>query len=502
MRPVLAVALVAVLSLVAAAPAQGAINKPRGFHESFAYMPALDSPDKTVVSGAIDADIVDARSAYGFFDSAGVQVSGLSRVCWVHVGTPCSDSAGRQISLTLAPGSSFAMCFPGATSGRLHAKHALALYVDLAQDDDLNSFSVDKSIVAPVIDGSFAFSSIPAIASVTPTAPRCSGGGGLAGLDDETLLTIRDGSTVLGTLTGKNAVVSFAGQPSVPAIAAAFVIVPFAGASTSDITAASDRDAERGLDLNRVQELIRALDASHQGSNVDRGSAESGGNNTQAILAGMLNGALVRGRFPTEGEPFRFEDIHFVRFQHLSVDATANGLSWDGKAYLEVEDGHVRGAHALAGFGWFKLPWWSYVLIAIAIGLSVTRMILKPDKSEPRWDRLRWIGWIFSIVTGIIVFLLWDLEFRAVLGASYLHGSSGQFRLVLGGLQNLMLGIIWLAAIWPTRSILRSTSMLLHQGTFMGLAGGVATIFGFLAGATYIRAYLGLILTKVMERLA
>ena len=502
MRPVLAVALVAVLTLVAAAPAEGAINRPRAFHESFGYMPALDSPEKTVVSGAIDADIVDARSAYGFFDSDGSQISGLTRVCWVHMGTPCSDSASRQLSLTLAPGSSFALCFPGATSGRLHAEHALALYVDLAQDDDLNSFSVDKSIVAPVVDGSFAFSSIPAIASVTATSPACSGGGGLAGLDDATQLTIRDGSSVLATLTGKNAVVSFAGQPSVPAIAADFVIIPFAGASTSDITTASDRDAERGLDLNRVQELIRALDASHQSSNVERGRAETGGNNTQAVLAGMLNGAFVQGQFPTEGQPFRFEDIHFVRFKHLSVDATATGLSWDGKAYLEVKDGDVRGAHSIVGFGWFKLPWWSYLLIAIAIGLSVTRMILKPDKSEPRWDRLRWIGWVFSIVTGLLVFWLWDLEFRAVLGASYLHGTSGQFRLVIGGLQNLMLGIIWLALIWPMRSILRSTSMLMHQGTFMGLAGGVATIFGFLAGAAYIRAYLGLILTKVMERLA
>ncbi|MEK6974996.1 MAG: hypothetical protein AABY18_01475 [Candidatus Thermoplasmatota archaeon] len=502
MRPVLAAALIAALFLVAAAPnAQAAINRPRAFDEAFPYMPALDSSEKTVVSGQVDADIKDATASYGFFDAQGTDVTGLSRVCWQLL-LGCRDSDSRSLSLSVAPGGSFAVCFPAATSGILHADHALALFVDLAQDDDLNSFRVDKSLVAPVIDGTYTFSNIAPITTVAATSQACTVGGGLVGLDADMRLSIRDGAQVVATLSGKDARVSFAGQPAVSTIAADFVIVPFTGASTSSFKSSSDRDAERGLDLNRVQELIRALDASHEGSTVDRGQQDSGGNNTQAVLAGLLNGAFVRGAFPTEGEPFPFKDIHFVRFSHMTVDPDGETLAWEGKAYLEVKDGKVAKAPNLVGFWLFQLPWWSYLLWAAAITLAILKIVLKPDKNHPRWDTLRWIGWVATPVAWIIVFFLWDAEMHAVLGASLLRGSSGQFRLIVGALQLGLLSIVAFAAAAPLRVIGRNSFMLAHQGTFMGLAGSIAAILGFLFGAPYLRSYLGLILTKVMERLA
>lgn len=496
-RPVLAVALVALLLLVAAAPqAQAAINRPRGFHEAFPYMAGLDQGEMIVVSGEVEASVTSGVGSYGFFDSQGLTVSGLTQACYAPVGCRAATS------LVVPAGGSAALCFPTPSSGEFEAGHVLGLFVDLTQDDDLNSFPVDKSLIAPAVDGKFHFTSINRITSPLPTTSPCTSQGGLAALDDTTQVIVRNGESTVTTLTGKNARVGFTGQPSVSDVVADFYIVPFNGGAEASFDRASESDARQGLDLASVQDLIRKLDQAHANSNVERGESDSGGNNTQALLAGILNGALLRlPDTPSDGESLSLDGSHFVRFSSLDVQGTSGALDWDGKAYIEVKDGKVKDAPNLVGFWLFQLPWWSYVLWAAALTLAIVRFILKPDKNHPRWDNFRWIGWVATFVAWALVFILWDFEMHGAFGASLFRDSSGQFKLILGLLQVLLLAVASFAAAAPLRVIFRNSSMLAHQGTFMGLAGGASAILGFLFTAPYLRSFLGVILAQVMDRL-
>lgn len=506
MRRALAATLALLLLAMVLAPgAHAALNKPQPFQESFPYMAGVgESGTMTVVSGKVSAELGQAGGSYGFFGTRGATITGLEQVCWQ--GNGCSSSSARAMSIRIEAGGAFSVCFPAPAGGTLEAGHALALFVDLAQDDDLNTFPVDKSLVAPLVDGEFAFGPIAAIPAVglTPAAlaAPCTSAGGAAALDDGTRMVIRDGGGVVATLTGKAARAAFAGQPAIAPQQADFVVLPFGDPSRATFTKASAGDASSGLDLARVQDLLDKLDAAHAGSTVQRGEAETGGNNTQEVLAGLLNGALVRlPDAPADTNSLDLDGSHFIRFRRLAVEGQGAGLSWSGTAYLEVQDGKVAGARSIVGFWLFQLPWWSYVLWAIALTLAIVRLMLKPDKNHPRWDALRWVGWVFTPVAWILVILLWDLEMHAAFGASLMRGTSGQFKLIVGLLQFALLGLVAFAAAAPLRVIFRNTSLLAHQGTFMGLAGGTSAILGYLIGAPYLRAYLGLILSKVLERL-
>ena len=500
MRRVLAVALLAILLAGLVPQAQAAINRPRPFEDDFPYMAGLGNGAMTVVSGELTATTGDAVSSYGFFESRGATISGLTAVCYSNT---CASNG--PYSLVVAPagasgGGSFALCFPGTSSGELEAGHALALFVDFAQDDDLNTFGVDKSLVAPSVNGRFHFTSLPNVPGGTVA---CAQAGGVTALDDVTVIQLRNAAGSVTTLTGKDARFAFAGQPKVTDVAADFYVVPFNGGAEAGFKRARAEDAREGLDLGRVQDLIQKLDAAHASSSVDRSESETGGDNTQELLAGLLNGALLSlPDTPQQGEQFSLDGSRFVRFSGLDVTGTGGALSWDGRAYLDVEDGQVAGARNLVGVWLFQLPWWSYLLWAAAITLAIVRLVTKPDKNNPRWDRLRWVGWVATPVAWIIVFFLWDLEVRNVLGASLLHGTSGQFQLIVGLLQVGLLGLaVGFAAAGPLRVIGRNSFLLAHQGTFMGISGSVAAVLGFLFGAPYLRAYLGLILTKVLEKL-
>lgn len=499
MRSVAAAFLLAALALTAVAPqAQAALNKPRHFEESFPFSAGLDNTAMTVVSGEVAAT-TQGTGSYGFFDTQGATISGLTRVCY-----SATCTLPGSYSLVVANGGSFALCFPAASAGRAHAGHGLSLFVDFAQDDDLNSFGVDKSLVIPAVDGSYKFTTIPPVNSNDQalSAP-CSRYGGVTALDDKTTITVRGGASPV-TLTGKNARVSFTGQASVTDVAAGFYILPFNAGSQAAFDRSSQGDAKEGLDLGRVQDLISKLDSAHANSNVQRQPSETGGGNTQELLAGLLNGALLRmPDAPEANKSISLDGSRFIRFSGLEVRSTsAGGLSWEGKAYLDIDDGKVAGAKPIVGFWLFQLPWWSYVLWAAAITLAIVRLVLRPAKDNPRWDGLRWVGWVATPVAWIIVFFLWDLEVRNVLGVSLLHGTSGQFRLIVGLLQVALLSLcVGFAAAAPLRVIGRNSFLLARQGTFMGLAGSIAAVLGFLLGAPYLRSYLGLILAKVMEKL-
>lgn len=501
MRPALA-ATTLLCTLLAAPVADATFNDPRSFEASYSYMPGLSGEGPiTVVSGKVDATLPGGPGSHGFFESQGATLRGLRQVCY---GSTCTaDDASRPYQLVVPPGGSFALCFPTPAPGRFVAGHALAVFADLTQDENLNTFPVDRSLVAPSIDGEFTFTTIATIdagITVQSLSRPCSLQGGLSALDDSTQVQLRRGAQTLTTLTGKEARFAYTGQPTVDPVQAAFFVLPFSAGARADFEPAARSDAREGLVLSRVNDLVGKLDDAHAGSTVDRTEAGAGGDDAAPFLAGLLNGALVRGE-QTAQAGIDLRDATFVRFSTFQVRGQGNGLAWEGRAYLAFEEGDVDGAKPLVGVWLLHLPWWSYVLWAAAIGLAITRLVLKPVKDHPRWDRLRWIGWVATPLAWLLVFLLFDLEMHAVFGASLLRGSFVQFRLVVALLQLALLGFIGLAASAPLRVLARNGFLLARQGTFMGLAGCIAAVLGFLLAVTYVRGYLEVLLRLVMANL-
>ncbi len=491
--------------LLAAPSSQATFNKPTAFDADYAYMPGLGAgTNLTIVSGAVTAELGSVTGAFGFFDSQGFTLSGLSKVCYRNGAVACSESTFNTLALYVAPGGSFGLCFPNAIGGEFQADHALGLFVDLAADDDLNSLPVDLSLLAPSVNGQATLQSIPTIPasglsqSSLSSAP-CSVTGAVTTLDDTSSIEVRDGATTVTTLTGTNALALFAGQPVASVVRADFFLLPFQSGSSAHFEPADRANAKEGLDLTRIQDLVDRLHLSREGATTQRERVISNqtADNSDLIVT-LFNGAIVR--IPSgNGTP---ADITFVRFTAMDVGGQSGALVWQGQAKLAVENGHVDGGKTLVGFSYLQLPWWSYLLWAIAIVVFIVRLVLHPAKTHPVWDKYRWAGWVFGGLAFVVVFFLWDLEVRAMVGASFLAGSSGTFRLILGLLELGLVALVSFAAAVPIRIALRNGFLLGKQGTFMGVAGGLGAIVGFLLGVTYLSSYLDLLLSQVMDKLA
>jgi hypothetical protein len=502
-QPVL---LLAVLVLVPAATA--AFNQPEPYAATFGYLPGLAQGQQfTVASGALEATLPSIEGTVGLFSTGGARLTGLTRVCWQTPTPDCHDSTAGRLSIHVAPGGSFALRLPSSVDAALDAAHALAMFVDLGGDNDLNTFQVGQSLVAPLVDGRFALQPLPAIPDVAASTASDEAGG-FASLDDATIVTVRDGTATVATFTGKHRPLSFAGQPVLAPVEVDFAVVPFHGTGAlARVVPAAAAAANEGLVLARIDSLIGRYD----------GAAESAAESSQdaprqdeynGLLQALFNGAILSVPAGAQDVAALAQNLQFVRMSRLSVQGTVGGdLRWTGQARLEVSDGHVQGGGALHGFGFLQMPWWGWLFWVVAIGLLVTRFVLKVDRHHPRFDRLRWIGWVAGFLVGLLVFWLWDLEFRALLGMSVLHAPSDEVggipvRVVLLVLELVPFASLSFAAIAPLRLALRNGSILLRQGSLMGLTSPLGTLLGFLFGVHYLRGFLDLILSQILANLS
>ncbi len=503
--PVLLAVLAASLALPAA---QAALNGPRPYTadgDEFGYMPGLSGPTFTMASGRMEAVIPSGDGTWGFFATGGATLSGLTRACWTETLRECRDSLDGGLAIHLLPGGSFGMDFPTGPDATFEAGHALAMFADLGQSGDLNSLDLGRALLAPVIEGEVVFTSIPEIPAsllVDPTSDRA---GALAATETTTVIEVRNGAAVLASLTGKVDPVGFAGRPVMTPITTELAVVPFrGGGAVARFQTADHEDAAIGLDLARINRLMSRLYAANEGSATQGEEISEGSFGPfQDVAASVFGGAVLS--LPGEADArAAVQQLAFARTPSLEVRGTAaDGLSWTGKATLDIHDGHVAGAQPMYGLGPFALPWWGWLLWVVALTVWIVRLVSKPDKTHPTWDRFKWIGWVAAVVVAIFVFVLWDLEMKAVLGISLLSsGLSGQILLLVGALQVGTLGLLSFAAIAPLRILLRNGSLLLHQGTFMGLAGAVAGIVGFLIGFGLLRSGLDLILSELVKRIA
>jgi hypothetical protein len=504
--PAICLLALAVLSLPGA---QAALNGAKPYEATHPYLAGLDGPLFTMASGRVEAIIPDGVGTWGFFSTEGATVTGLTRVCWTPSGSiirGCQDSAEGGLSIRVQPGGSFGFQFPGDADAKVEAKHAMAMFVDLRDSgDDLNSLELGRSLIAPVVDGTVTFTRISAIPASAIAVPASEDGGAIAATDATTVIEVRDGGTVRASLTGKGDPVTFAGSPAVTPIATELAVIPFEGGGAVARFRTADRaDAEVGLDVVRINRLLQRLTtASEGGSNEGKDVGEDAFGPFSQAAGSLFGGAVLS--LPTEGETQTVvRSLEFARTPRLEVRSTAaGGLTWSGKATLDIRDGHVQHAQPLYGLGFIVLPWWGWLLWIAAITVWIVRLVRKPERKNPKWDRFKWVGWLASAVVFLLVFFLWDLEMRAVLGLSLLSGTSPPLNLLLL-VMVLQLGtfaLLSFSAIAPLRLLLRNTSLLLHQGTFMGLAGSVAGLVGFLIGATLLRSGLDLVYSQVLSAL-
>ena len=501
-------ALVLLLIGLAALPsAQGALNGARDYDADFGYLPGLGGATFTMVSGATDTVIPNGDGTWGLFATGGGEITGLTRVCWTAILRTCSDSVGGGLSIRVLPGGSFGLRFPTGADASLEAEHALAMFVDLSESgNNLNSLRLGRSLVTPVVEGVVSFTNLPEIPASAIADPISDDGGAIAATEAATTIEVYDGDLQRASLSGKVDPVTFAGRPAITPIATELAVLPFEGSgAVARFVAAGREQAGVGLDIGRINRLMGRMYAANEGNPTPAQEVDEAAFGPFRDAAAALFGGAVLS-LPTDGNAQRAgQEFAFARTPRVEVRGVpgGTGLAWSGKATLDVHDGKVEGAQPLYGFGFIALPWWGWVLWVAAIAVWIVRLARKPEKKHPTWDRFKWIGWVASPLVFLLVFILWDFELRAVLGLSLLAGNaSGQLLLFVALLQLATFGLLSFAAIAPLRLLLRNSSLLLHQGTFMGLAGAVASLLGLLIGFGLVRSGLSLVIEQVLAGLS
>jgi hypothetical protein len=499
------IVLLALAVLVALPGAQAALNGSKPYRASHPYLDGLAGPEFTMASGQLSAVLPGAQGSFGFFSVRGADLDGLTKACWTDTIRRCATGT---LSLHVGAGGSFGLRVPGGADASVKADHALALFSDLHRTGDLNSLGLGKSLLAPSVGGVASLSAMGDIPA-SSVSELGSDGGALAPLALGTTVEVRDGDRLLGTVHGKADPVTFAGRPAMSPVEADLLVVPFDGAAAVARFKAAGQDAAReGLDLQRINSLLRLLyDADSSGAQEGGQVDESGFGPFQDAAAALFAGAVVR--IPTDGNASRFTSTFaYARTPSLEVRSTAQGgLAWSGKATLELRNGHIVGGTPLYGWTFLSLPWYGWALWILGLTAFVMRVVMKPEKANPRWDRLKWIGWIVGPVMAIIVFVLWDAEMRGVLGLSLLSGDvslsgdAAQVFLLVLVFQLTTLAYLSFAAIAPLRLLLKNGSRLLGQGTFMGLLGAIAGLLGYLIGFGTLRSSLDLVVGPILQGL-
>ncbi|HUR62529.1 MAG TPA: hypothetical protein VM286_09230 [Candidatus Thermoplasmatota archaeon] len=496
-----AVLLGTVLLLLALAPpAQAAINGDHPYEAMLPYQDGLGAQGGsfTLLSGSMEAIIVDVRGPYGIFQSDHARLEGLTRVCFAKT---CLSSPGGNLAIDVAAGGSFGLKFPHATSAKAHADHVLGLLVDFEGSRDLNTFTMGKTLMAPSILGSFDLTDVPAIpttAGIPDAASAHANAGGLVGLDAQTVIQVLDGSQVRHSFAaGKTDSIAFQGSPRLGTLHPGLMLLPFEAGSSVHMEPAAQEAADVGLDLARIATLGTNVDAASK-AGVTGKAPEINLGPLEPLIPKLLNGAVLRLPAKTDESTNPAKAVGLVRFGSLDVQSNGSEMAVRGEGPLTVQDGEVAHASPLIGFAVFQLPWWSYLLWMLAIGVFVARLVVKPPKEHPVYDRYRWVGIVCSVALFILFFILWDMEVKAVWGVSLLDGSaSGEAALIMAAIELGPMFAVMFAVITPIRVILKNSTWLMHGGRFMGLPGAFAYPFGYILGAPLLLAYLNVGLKAV-----
>ncbi|MEK6984983.1 MAG: hypothetical protein AABX89_01200 [Candidatus Thermoplasmatota archaeon] len=486
--------------LVALLPAaQGGLIGTHTYEERLTYAPGLraDATSFTFLSGALEADLTGATGPFGFFGAQGGTLSGIQQICFTDgANPPCRTSTAAAFTVRVSNGGGFAVDFPKADS-RVDASHALGLFVDFANERDLQALKLEKSLVASAVGGLVSFPRIESVPTTAATVQMVSAASArIVALNPATTLTVSDG-VFTRTLSGSNPLLFQGAALRMDPVTASTLVLPFESGATSTWTAATPAASEAGLKLSRLNTVIGDLNGASKNGGTPATFPVDGLGAIEPLAARIVNGALVRVPAQAATPAAALAGLSLVRLSTLTVGADEAGLAATGDASLEIQGGRVQEVEPLYGFSYVQLPWWSYLLWGLAIAAFIVRLALHkrlPKPKETRWHRLRWIGFIAGPLAFLLLFVLWDLEVQAAWGTSLLAGLAGGMEkeafLALLAIEVAPFLLMLFAVASPLILLARSLFRIAKQGNFMGLSSAIGYLLAYPLGAILLLSYL------------
>lgn len=354
-----------VLLVLLAAPAAGLVNGPRPYEADHGFAPSVHSA-RVLVIGDTQVESPAIQGTQGYAQTTGFLVEGLERVCREpRSGLPlheaCEERPAGTLSIRLSTGGSVALRLPEESRAGYSSSSAIASFVDLADAPWTDAAEVDlqPSLVAFSDDGQVRLD-LPVVPVTqeqrVPDADEARDRYGVLHTLGHAVLEVREGDEVLFAERGDGRTLVFQGSPVAAPFEARLAALPFQEGATAAFTPGGSHPG-----FARFEESLRRLGGE---------GAPSGFDELDAMFGPVLDGAVLGVPMDAQGR-FTPEDLTLVRFRSLAVHSDGDGLAWTGRAALQVSGSDVVGASDLVGIGLFRMPWWSYVLWIMAIGLAV-----------------------------------------------------------------------------------------------------------------------------------
>lgn len=270
------------------------------------------------------------------------------------------------------------------------------------------------------------------------------------------------------------------------------------------------------------------------------GEGENGGI-PQIPKIEMMNGGIfgsVNGSIEIEGKKQNISGITMLRFESADLSYSEGNVVVKGMCKFGFFNGNVHhNIQTVSLFG-FGIPLWVFGLWAIAIGVMILSIVLRPiikkalagrkgssekapekEKSDivsDLNDILKLPALLAHIALVILAFYLFDQEFKYLLGDSAfdaLKALTSEINLMdMGSIISLAFGGMALGA-WGMMSLLFGTPMKVIASSgfrFFGIAKGargiskgIGSIIGtYLIGAMFVPWFIGIILPMFINALA
>jgi hypothetical protein len=495
--------LLAALALALAAPAQAV-----GFSADLPFTDVASADHLPLLGGSLDVRTPAGRAPALMHNVSGftVSASGLAVACWE---STCHRAVGTLAVQVLA-GSTVALRYPQAGDLHLVAAHAVAAPVDLqGQRSGLAGLPAGLDL-APSLVAATQSSRLVLETKLVPSAvggplptqgppgtpspgtslfealdPDDADGAVLATLTPQSRLVVLDGGQVVHGIEGPGALV-LQGAIQVDPVSAEAFVLPCAIRCEVSITTRGEPG-----DLQAATASIVSLAEIAQGAPlppVDLGPWSD-------LLDPMADGVYVDLPLLADPGQFRVASLTVARFDEFHAALGPGAAPAPGSGPLVIRSGSVQGSPEFVGGRYFGMPPWSWLLWAAAVAAIVVAAVRRAPKSNERWDRLYFVGWLTGAAAWAVLVFVWHRNFGHVLGVNMeTPGLSPSSRAVVAAVEGATLLAMALMVVLPTRLLLSRAFRLLRQGNLMGLAGPASTVVGILAGPPLLLGFLDLAL--------
>jgi hypothetical protein len=383
-------------------------------HREAIFPMAQDFEDRlTVVSGSLDLRVSAAQDSAAFFRTSGVDIRGLTRVCWQVSLTKSQECADGPLRVVVPEGSSFGFNSPSPYPLSVVASHSLVTFVDLSNAKGFTeSLEVGPSLIGSLLDSHVKIGRVPALTGEEP--------GGLTLLEDGSRFEVRTTTGLLvHTATASDPPIIIEGTPLfLGRFASPVIVVPFTEGASAGFRPAKETDAEIGLSDENLDVLDDVL---HEVRLI--GPAAKSAPSEMLELAGPLltevfNGAFIRARI--SDRPQSLGDVAFAKFEDLTVTGGAGpDLNFEGSYTLVVGDLGPSFDSSEVSDGSPPLRWWVGIIVLLAVVVVGAWLWLREGPMQPAEKGPQTIVARVATAIGVVVaFLVWDWQLDQTLGSS------------------------------------------------------------------------------------